>query len=209
MAPASRCCHAAQGLCSRSSRWPPQAGCWPWLRARSARRFPASCRRENRTGLQLPRPAFFLLTGGCEPSEPSHRKAWKPLKQLVIGRSDVGIKNVSAFQQHHFVVSTEPIESAVERQGMSFAMEAQPAQEQHHPRVGGEPQLLSGLQPLLLAICKSPSPVEGFGINAQRDQWQLGVLRGWQSLLEASFQAFVHAGHCLLHHVEGQIGRCR
>ena len=59
-------------------------------------------------------------------------------------------------------VGTEPVESAVQRQGMGLAVKAQPAQEQHHPCAGGEPQLLSGMQPLLLATIKSSSPVEGF-----------------------------------------------
>ena len=48
--------------------------------------------------------------------------------------------------------------------------------------------------------------MEGFGINAQRDQWQLGPLRDWQRLLKASFQAFVHACHRLLHHLQGRSG---
>ena len=76
MAPASRCCHAAPGLDSRSSRLPPQASCWPWLRARSAQRFPASCRRENRTGLQLLRPAFCRssLAAVSPPSRRSFRR---------------------------------------------------------------------------------------------------------------------------------------
>ena len=78
----------------------------------------------------------------------------------------------------NFVVSTEPLESAVERQGMSLAVEAQAAQEQHHSSAGLRAQLLPGLQPLLLAIGESPFPVEGLRINAQRDQRQLGTLGG-------------------------------
>ena len=112
---------------------------------------------------------------------------------------------MSAFQQHQFVVSAEPVESAVERQGMGLAVEAQPAQEQHHSRAGGEPQLLSGMQPLLLAIGKSPAS------GRARDQCPggsaaAGDLWGWKGLLEAPFQAFVHAGHRCLHYMEGRSG---
>ena len=61
---------------------------------------------------------------------------------------------------------------------MSLAVEAQSAQEQHHPGAGGQPQLLPGLQPLFLAIGESPLPVVRLWINAQRDQRQLGAWGG-------------------------------
>ena len=104
-APASRCCRAAPGLGSRSSRWRPQAGCWPWLRARSARRFPAGCRMENRTGRPLLEPIFSSSLAAVSPPIPSQCQARKTLVQLFVGCSDAGVEDVSALQQHQLVFS--------------------------------------------------------------------------------------------------------
>ena len=46
---------------------------------------------------------------------------------------------------------------------MGFAVEAKTPQEQNHPR-GGEPELLSGLQPLFLSIVNRPRQRKGSGL---------------------------------------------
>ena len=66
-----------------------------------------SCRlsagEQNRSAAA--RASFFPSHWRREPSEPSQRQAWKSLTQLVVGRGDVGVEDVSALEQHQLVVA--------------------------------------------------------------------------------------------------------